>query len=149
VDAGALHQMKGSLFIANECSSIKHICTALNHLLKNKMSRIIYLRVRSKTFTKISNNHIYMCKIFRSSARRIYLVIYIKENIDRLVRKEKLNSSGTELQSSFPPSQKIKEKNKQHPKNVHSRKQVKKQHTNCSRGVLEVQLVLCLGHDSV
>jgi hypothetical protein len=37
-------------------------------------------------------------------------IIYKKENIDRLVRKEKLNNSGTELQCSSPPSQKIKEK---------------------------------------
>jgi hypothetical protein len=37
VDAGALHQMKGSSFIANECSSIKHIRIALSHLL-NKIN---------------------------------------------------------------------------------------------------------------
>jgi hypothetical protein len=54
----------------------------------------------AKTFTKISNNHIYLCKIFRSNAWRIYLVCLICNHFRLHYRKRVLRQ--TLLAKAFP-----------------------------------------------
>jgi hypothetical protein len=66
-----------------------------------------------------------------------------------IYKKGKAKQLSNRVTGLLRPKPKNKRKNKKHPKNGRSRKQVKKQHTNCSRAVLVVELVLCPGHDSV